>query len=100
MKKKSTHNRALLLTATDMSLEEKTVLVLVSMSCSILIFFLINSFVLPHNLPLPKTTVVNWFTVHNHSITLDYIRFALLCFITPLSILSGWFYVLWKRNHS
>lgn len=64
----------------------------------ILFYLLIYFFVLPQSIPLPQTTAVNWFVVHNHSLLLDYIRFAVFVTVIPITIIAGWFIKLWKKG--
>lgn len=69
-----------------------------SLFIGLIVFVLINSFLIPKTLPLPKTNAINWLVTHKHSITLDYIRFGLFIFIIPASIVIGWIVLIWRRK--
>ncbi len=84
--------------AEKVSLQENIFIICISLCCGIGLFLLINQFVLPKSLPLPPTSNINWLTVHNHSLFLDYIRFGLLSTIIPLATIGGWFITLWRKK--
>ena len=85
--------------AERVTLLENILIISTSLCFGVVLFLLINQFVLPKSLPLPPTTDINWLTVHNHSLFLDYIRFGLFIVIIPLTIISGWFINLWRKKH-
>jgi hypothetical protein len=64
----------------------------------IIIYLLIYIFILPQKLPLGNTSAVNWLVLHQHSLILDYIRFAVFVTVIPLTIIGGWFVILWKKE--
>ncbi len=78
----------------------KTHIVVLSFSLiiGILLFLLFNQLVLPHSLPLPKTTAINWFVLHKHSLTLDYIRFIFFIAILQVTMIIFWTLFIWKRR--
>ena len=73
--------------------------VLLSLCVGITFFIILNTYLLPKSLPLPKTTAINWLTLHNHSLTLDYIRFALFSLIVPGVTVFGWIVWVLRKNH-
>lgn len=77
---------------------DHVIVVLLSLSAGVIIFFYINTFFLPETLPLPETTAINWLVLNEHSMTLDYIRFGLFVLIISISIVTGWIMVIWKKN--
>lgn len=76
----------------------QSLVILISLTVGVVVFMSINFILLPQSMPLPETTAINWFTLHKHSMTLDYLRFVLFVITLQCSMIMGWILFIWKKN--
>lgn len=82
----------------EYGLYEQVTVFSVSLVFGCIIYFLCILFILPQSLPLPKTSAINWLVLHKHSLTVDYMRFALFVLIIPGSVIVGRYLFLWQKK--